>query len=122
MQLDLEKPDGNIIRSYSPGELRVNDRLLSEPVILTATEIHTAWSPPPINDLSIADFEIALAQNPELILFGTGSAPHFPPPALVTAIMKLGIGFEFMDTAAACRTYNVLASENRRVVAALLLR
>ena len=121
MQLDLEKPDGNIIRSYSPGELRVNNLLLHDPVILTVNEIHTAWAPSPIRDLSLGDFEIALTKNPELILFGTGPAQHFPPPAVVTAIMKRGIGFEFMDTAAACRTFNVLASEHRQVVAALLL-
>ena len=121
MQLDLEKPDGNLIRSYTPGELRINDRSFNESVIVTAAEIFSPWSPPAIEDLSPADFEVALAQNPELILFGTGPAQLFPPPSLITAIMKQGIGFESMDTAAACRTYNVLAAEQRRVAAALLI-
>jgi len=121
MQLDLEKPQGNVIRSYAPGELRVNELVLHEPVIVTATEIYTAWAPNRIEDLTITDFEIALTQNPELILFGTGRTQRFPPPVLAPAIMRRGIGFEFMDTAAACRTYTVLVSEQRQVVAALLL-
>ena len=121
MQIDLEKTQGNVIRSYAPGELRINDLVFHESVILTTTEIHTAWAPNDITKLCIADFEFALAQNPEVILFGTGETQYFPPPALIADVMNRGIGFEFMDTGAACRTYNVLASEQRRVVAALML-
>lgn len=120
MQLDLEKNSGIFIRSFSAGELRVNDEVITYPVILTPEEI-VDWSPPSIDALSITDFGPALAVAPELILFGTGSSHTFPPTTLITDIMRDGVGFETMATSAACRTFNVLASEGRRVVAALLV-
>ncbi len=121
MQFNLEKGSGIVIRSFVAGELRVNDQTFTTPVILTTDEIIADWSPPGIAELSIADFQPALDRSPAIILFGTGSAQHFPPTALITDIMRAGIGFEVMDTAAACRTFNVLAGEQRQVVAALLI-
>lgn len=122
MQLDLEKGSGIFIRSFSVGKLHVNDQIIDHHVMLTADEIITDWSPLPLERLSITDFAPALERNPEVILFGTGPAHRFPSTRLMTDIMRQGIGFETMDTAAACRTFNVLAAEHRRVVAALLLR
>jgi len=121
MQFDLEINRGIFIRSFEPGELLVGDRSITGPVILTPDEIIDDWCPPPITELSIADFAAALAARPELILFGAGRTQAFPPLALMTDVMRNGVGFEAMDTAAACRTFNVLAGENRRVVAALLI-
>lgn len=121
MQLDLEKNSGIYIRSFSPGELRVNDQVINDPVILTPDEIIVDWSPPAIDALSITDFAAALAIAPEVVLFGTGTHQVFPPTTLMTDIMRQGTGFEVMATAAACRTFNVLASEGRRVTAALLI-
>lgn len=121
MQLDLDKNSGIFIRSFQPGELRVGDVTVNRPVILTPQEIVADWSPPAIEALSITDFGRALAVDPEVILFGTGSTQTFPPTGLITDIMRRGIGFEAMATAAACRTFNVLASEGRRVVAALIV-
>jgi len=121
MQLSRDTTDGNFIRSFSPGELRINDVILHDAVILTVHEILTDWSPPDVASLSITHFEPALDRSPEVIIFGSGSRQIFPPAAVTTDIMKHGIGFEVMDTGAACRTFNVLASEYRRVVAALLV-
>ena len=121
MQFNLVKSSGIVIRSFEAGELRVNDQVITTPVILTPNEIIADWSPPGIAELSIADFQPALDQDPAIILFGTGRAQHFPATALITHIMQAGIGFEVMDTAAACRTFNVLVGEQRRVVAALLI-
>lgn len=121
MQLDLEKNSGIFIRSFRPGELRIGDSTMNRPVILTPREILADWSPPAIDALSITDFGRALEADPEVILFGSGTKQTFPPTRLVTDIMRRGIGFESMDTAAACRTFNVLAAEGRRVVAALLV-
>ena len=121
MQLDLEKNSGVFVRSFSPGELRVNDEIITGPVILTPEDIIIDWRPPSIELLSITDFGAALAVDPELILFGTGARQAFPPTTLVTEIMRAGIGFEAMGTAAACRTFNVLTSEGRRVAAALIV-
>lgn len=122
MQLDLEKSNGLFIRSFSEGEIRIDDRVLTSPVILTAEAILCEWSPPPIAELSIADFRPGLDQAPEVIIFGTGLVQRFPGAALTTEILRQGIGFEVMDTAAACRTFNVLVAEYRSVVAALLVR
>jgi uncharacterized protein len=121
MQLNLERNSGVFIRSFAPGELRVNDRVITAPVILTPDDILADWSPPPIDALSITDFATALAIRPELILFGTGVRHTFPSTGLVTDIMRTGVGFEAMATPAACRTFNVLAAEGRRVAAALLV-
>jgi uncharacterized protein len=122
MQLDLEKGSGILIRSFSIGKLHVNDQIIDRHVMLTADEIISDWSPAPLENLSITDFALALERNPEVILFGTGLIQRFPNMQLITEIVRQGIGFEIMDTAAACRTFNVLAAEQRRVVAALLLR
>ena len=122
MQLDLEKGSGIFIRSFSAGKLHVNNQIIDRHVILTADEIILDWAPAPMENLSITDFALALQRSPEVILFGTGAAQQFPNTQLITDIMRQGIGFEIMDTAAACRTFNVLAAEQRRVVAALLLQ
>jgi len=122
MLLTREQNSGNIIRSFSAGELRINDEIYTDHVIVSADTIIENWSPANIADLSIADFTDAMSATPEVIVFGTGITQTFPPLALMTDIMRRGIGFEVMDTGAACRTFNVLAAEGRKVIAALLLR
>ena len=79
------------------------------------------WQRGGFDALEAADFEHIAARAPEVVLLGSGARLRFPAPALVRALIERGIGIETMDTAAACRTYNVLASEGRVVVAALLL-
>lgn len=122
MQIERDNNSGNVIRSFSTGELRINDTVFTAPVIVSTEAIIENWCPAGIAALSITDFTPALDAEPEVILFGTGTRQIFPPGAVITDIMRRGIGFEVMDTGAACRTFNVLAAERRRVVAALLLR
>ena len=122
MQLDRETGSGNIIRSYSAGELRINDAIYTNHVIVSADDIIENWTPPVIPEISSVDFTIALRSRPELILFGTGIEQVFPPLTVMTEILRQGVGFEVMDTAAASRTFNVLAGERRRIVAALMVR
>jgi uncharacterized protein len=80
-----------------------------------------AWPPAASADLAESDFEMILALQPELVVYGSGPRLVFPPPALARVLFERRIGLETMDTAAACRTYNVLASEGRSVVAALIV-
>lgn len=120
MKLDLDQTAGNYIHSFSPGKLRINNKVFSAPVILTSDDIRE-WTPPPIAAMTVADFEQVLLMKPELILLGTGTKQEIPENKLIITVMKQGIGFEFMDTAAACRTYNLLLGEYRNVVAALLV-
>jgi uncharacterized protein len=79
------------------------------------------WAPRRVEDLLDEHFEQALALQPELVIFGSGPRLRFVPAALTRCLIERRIGVETMDTAAACRTYNVLASEGRSVLAALLL-
>jgi uncharacterized protein len=79
------------------------------------------WPPAAPAQLAAAHFEQLLALNPEVVIYGSGARLVFPPPVLARALFERRIGLETMDTAAACRTYNVLASEGRSVVAALIL-
>jgi len=122
MKLSAESGSGNVIRSFRPGELRLTEQTFDVHVILSANKIIRDWNPAAFSELSIADFEPAIALDPEIILFGTGERQRFPDNALMTEIMRQGIAFEVMDTAAACRTFNVLVSEFREVVAALLVQ
>jgi len=121
MKLHLNKPAGNYIRAFEPGFLTVNERRISTSLILAADQLIENWTPADADHISLADLEPALALNPELILLGTGSGQRFADPVVATRIMQRGIGFEVMATEAACRTYNILVAEDRRVVAALLL-
>lgn len=121
MKLHAESASGNIIRSFSPGELRLDERVIRTHAIVSPDQVLTDWNPPPVEELSIADFAPALELNPEIVLFGTGARQTFPANAVMIAIMRRGVAFEVMTTAAACRTYNVLLGEMRHVVAALLI-
>jgi uncharacterized protein len=122
MQLDREQGGGNFIRRFVGGAIHVGGRMLDRPFIVSADRIIDDWSPPPIAELAVADLEAAIALEPEVVLLGTGARQVFPSPALLRAMLARGIGLEVMDTAAACRTFNVLASEYRRVVAVLFVR
>jgi uncharacterized protein len=119
VKLDLENRGGNVIRGFSGGEIRIGSETFREPLIVTADRVIADWSPPPVAVLTVRDFQRVLELEPELILLGTGAEQRFPPFALTSDILTMGVGLEIMSTAAACRTFNVLASELRRVAAAL---
>ncbi len=99
----------------------VGDQLLKNNFALTTDEVIGDWHPSVIQDLTEDDFESLIASNPELILLGTGPNPVFPPRELVFSMARKGIGLEAMDTAAACRTFNILVSEGRRVAAVFIV-
>ena len=79
------------------------------------------WQRGGFDALEAADFERVAALAPEVVLLGSGARLRFPAPALLRALIERGVGVETMDTAAACRTYNVLAAEGRSVLAALII-
>jgi len=122
MQFSREsRSDILLIRSYSPGTLRVNDAEYTGSVILSATAIMPDWRVRSMDALSLESLGPALAMDPQILILGTGDAQSFPEPRVSAQIMGMGIGLEVMNTAAACRTFNILASEDRKVVAALML-
>lgn len=122
MRFTSDSVNTNVIRSFEPGTIRLRDTEVHSHLILSADTQIADWSPAPLAELSIADFEPALALQPEIILFGSGIKQQFPNIHLLTEIMRKGIAFEVMETHAACRTFNVLVGEKRAVVAALLVR
>jgi len=110
-----------VIRSVSDAAIRVNDTDYTESIVLTVDDELTIWDGKPIDDLTEADFEPVIGTSPEIVLLGTGASNLFPPRELTFAFARLGIGLEVMGTAAAARTFNVLANEGRRVAAILYL-
>jgi uncharacterized protein len=114
-------PNVNVIRSYGPGELRINDEVFRTTTIVALTATRAVAS---ITDAAKLDTEHAallLELRPEVVLIGTGQRQVFPAAAFGVQFLKVGIGFEVMDTGAACRTFNVLVSEQRLVVALLIV-
>lgn len=110
-----------VIRSVSANSIRVNEETYSEGVALTADELIGIWPGTPVADLVSEDFDAVFATGPEVVLLGTGLTNLFPPRELTFAFARMGIGLEVMDSAAAARTFNVLANEGRRVAAVLYL-
>jgi len=113
--------EGYVITAYDDGSVSVNGKAFEQSLILASTEFSENWGVPGSEQLAAEHIEQVLAFNPELIIIGTGSKLVFPPLEIYAAIIKRGIGVDFMDTHAACRTYNILMSEGRSVVAGLIV-
>ena len=101
--------------------MRVNSQLYTNSLLLPWSGAVLPWSCANFDALTVQHFEALLGLNPELVIFGSGQRLRFASPSLLCPLIEQRIGIETMDTAAACRTYNVLAHEGRNVVAALLL-
>lgn len=110
------------IRAYAPGTITINDKTLSSSVIITPTALIENWAPQSIEELTSASLTVIAETRPDILLIGTGAAMVILPAEIYGELINLGIGVEFMDTSAACRTYNALSAENRNVAAALLIR
>lgn len=109
-----------LIRSYAAGEIKINDTTFQQPVIVSGSTVATGPSVATVDELAARHAEAVLAHEPEVVLLGTGSRQRFPAPEFGAAFLRVGVGFEVMDTGAACRTFNVLVAEQRRVVALLI--
>jgi uncharacterized protein len=122
MKLTDERTAGALlVRSYKPGELRVAEEVLSGSCVLRADRIVRDWRPRSIDEVTLQDLETVLALDPEIVVMGCGERQRFLKPDVMAALLSRGVGCEVMTTEAACRTYNVLVSEDRRVVAALIV-
>jgi uncharacterized protein len=111
----------NLVRAYGPGELRINDDTYRSSIIVSASALFAVPDIVRVEDLAGLDPSRILALDPELVLLGTGQRQIFAPASFRAEFMRAGIGFEVMDTGAACRTFNVLVTEQRRVVALLMV-
>ncbi len=111
----------NTITGYGEDWVQVNNQRYQSSLIVTADAV-LPWFPEAFAILQEEHFRKVMELAPEIVLLGTGPVQRFPHPRLTAALAKAGIGVEVMDLKAACRTYNILAAEERKVAAALLLR
>lgn len=118
MKLHLNTaPNLLLVRGYAAGRVTIGEQVYTRSLLLSPQRIITDWRPASVNELTMEDLQQVEQLQPEIILLGTGARLVFPP--LRPSDGRLG--FEVMDTAAACRTYNILAGEGRNVTAALLI-
>ena len=125
MSLDLSPVDfegRNIIQSYGNGKFQINDKQFDHSILVFSDQI-IPWAPIDTNNLIIDDFKKVLTVGPivELLLLGCGKTTWFLPLPLRDELKEMGLVLEPMDTGAACRTFNVLLGEDRRIAAALML-
>ncbi|HFC53225.1 MAG TPA: hypothetical protein ENJ43_02200 [Gammaproteobacteria bacterium] len=141
MKIDLETAAGYTIHSYSEREFVINvppamqagpvgggtpsgepgQEILSHSLVVMPDRLLRDWPPGSLEQLTVEHLEMVARLDPELVLLGLGKRLRFPDPGLVAPLFRRNIGVEYMNTPAACRTYNFLASEGRRVAAAILI-
>jgi uncharacterized protein len=122
MKFTLENGSrANLIRGYSPKEIVVGDQHLTASCIVSADTLIVDWEPRTFAELQAMHLERILALQPELVLLGTGPVQRFPPAGMRAALTARGVGLEVMDLGAACRTFNILVQEERRVAAGMFL-
>jgi uncharacterized protein len=110
-----------VIQGYEPGAVQVNETRYTGSLVVTPEQLRTDWEPERVEDLCENHLRRIADLHPEVVILGTGTRFRFPAPEVQAFFLRQGIGIEAMDTAAACRTYNVLMAEGRNVACALLM-
>jgi uncharacterized protein len=121
MKFHLSTAEGNMFTGHGADYVRLGVVEYRDNVLVTPERIVTGWTAGGFETLTEADFAALAELKPEVVLLGTGASLRFPHPRLTRALTDAGIGVEVMDTPAACRTFNILAAEGRKVVAAVIL-
>ncbi|MDB5874107.1 MAG: hypothetical protein JWQ07_3549 [Ramlibacter sp.] len=121
MKLQPDKSDVQSISGYGPGWVGVDGEKITSSVIISSKGERVAWPAARFEDLQATHFSRLAEVEAEVVIFGSGARIRFPQPAWLKPLMARRIGIETMDTAAACRTYNILAHEGRSVAVALLI-
>lgn len=120
MKLHADQISSASIQGYRDGWVQVNNIRHTGSLLITHSGVVAPWPCARFSDLTAEHFEGLLTHQPELVLFGSGRQLRFPHPSLYACLISRGIGMETMSTGAACRTFNILAQEGRRVTVALL--
>ena len=113
-------PSLNTVTAYGEGFIEINRRRFEGALILQPEGEVISWQATSFELLEAGHFESLAAHAPDLVVLGTGARQRFPHPRITASLINAGVGVEVMDTRAACRTYNILMGEGRRVLAALL--
>ena len=119
MKFHLSVAPGNVFTEHGAGYVRIGVLEYRENLI---DKIATGWAPGGFDALTANDFAMLAALEPEVVILGTGASMRFPHPRLTHPLSDARIGLEVMDTPAACRTFNILAAEGRKVAAAILVQ
>ena len=121
MKLHLSNTSGiHTFTGYGEGYVMVDRQRHARSLVVMPDRVLTEWGPASFDGLAVEDFTRLVELAPEIVLLGTGNRLRFPPPELLRTLNAARIGLEVMDIPAACRTYNILAAEERKVAAALL--
>jgi len=110
-----------VINRYDDNSITINERIFSRSIIVSNFQLVENCQVNEINELSNQSLEAILNLQPEVIIIGTGRQILFPRPENYSSVINRGIGIEFMNTGAACRTYNILLSEDRKVAAGIII-
>ena len=122
MRLQSDPHSGtNTITGYGDGYVEINKTPCKHAVLISSDGTISEWPIKTFQALEPSHFEQMVALKPELILIGTGIKQRFPKPELLKSLISAKIGFEIMNSQAACRTYNILVGEGRRVLLALIV-
>ena len=113
--------EGYFIAAYDETSIVVNDMKLTSSLIIAPDALNVNWPPTSTETIQVEHFDDIIELKPELVLLGTGLNLAFPAIETYSELIKLGIGVDIMDTGAACRTYNILMGEGRRVIAGIIL-
>jgi uncharacterized protein len=114
-------PGSNVIQAYDENGININGQRISQSVVIGRNHLHTEWPVDSVEALSTELLQELVELAPEVILIGTGERIQFPHPQVYAHVVQQGVGIEFMDSGAACRTYNILLSEDREVIAGIIL-
>lgn len=122
MKLHLARAgDRNQFTGYGSGYVSVNAQRYEQSIVVTPDALHEGWAVNRIETLDAEATAFLLGLKPEVLLIGTGATQRFPGAAFLREFAQAQIGFEVMDTPAACRTFNILMAEGRNVVAAIMV-
>jgi uncharacterized protein len=121
MKMNEDLGGGYVIDAYAAGSVSINERRYTRSLVVSPSDLDPDWPPQRLEELEVEHMQALLALEPEIVILGTGERLRFPPPELRRVFAERGIGLEVMDTAAACRTYNIIALEGRRVAAGLMM-
>jgi uncharacterized protein len=120
MRLALESDSTiNLVRSYGGGVICIGERALRAPCVISPHTLLSDWAAASVNELTEEQFSQLLTTQANIVLLGAEETPQLPPAAIRALCQRRGIALETMNLGAACRTYNILASEGRAVVAGL---
>ena len=121
MKFHLQQATANVVTGTGPDWVRVGTTEYRGNIVLLPDAVVEHWAPAGFDALTESDFASLLTYEPEMVLIGTGASQRFPHPRLLGSLTSARIGVEVMDTRAACRTFNILVAEDRRVAAALIV-